>query len=171
MPILPNEMGRPSGRLPPIDLKRWYPDPDADLTVQIMVTRIPIVADLRDLHWKLFWVVKTEEKGGVKHVYRRLLEVVQEIGYNYLTNWGAITQVETHNSHRNKPRKAVTTMSLSQRQELERIAAGVRVEEPNGEWNCQDWIITVLKKAEQAGLVTNNEWTAAVAWARKGGEE
>ncbi|KAK0500805.1 hypothetical protein EDD18DRAFT_1348222 [Armillaria luteobubalina] len=169
--ILPNEMGRPFGRLPPIDLSYWSPDPDAEVPVHIMVTRISGFTDLRDLHWKLVWVVNVTEDDGDVQIYHRRLEVVQEIGCNHLTNWGAVTQVETASSKRFNPRNVVATMTLAQRKELERLAAGVRVEEPNGVWNCQDWIVTVLQQAEQAGLVTRNEWMSAVAWARNGGGE
>ncbi|KAG7451991.1 uncharacterized protein BT62DRAFT_959948 [Guyanagaster necrorhizus] len=164
-------MGRPSGRLPPIDLHYWNPDPDTEVPIHIMVTRISGFTDLRDLHWKLVWAVKTVEKDKDVQIFHRRLEVVQEIGFNHLTNWGAVTQVETTSSKRFNPRKVITTMNLAQRKELEKIAARVRVEEPDGVWNCQDWIVTVLQQAEQAGLITKNEWTAAVTWAKNGGEE
>ncbi|KAK0209101.1 hypothetical protein DFS33DRAFT_1380582 [Desarmillaria ectypa] len=169
--VLPNEMGRPFGRLPPIDLNYWNPDPDTKVPVHIMVTRMSGFTDPRDLHWKLVWAVKIVEKDGDIQIFHRRLEVVQEVGYDHLTNWGAVTQVETVSSKRFNPRKVVATMSLAQRKELEKLASQVRIEEPNGVWNCQDWIVTVLQKAEQAGLVTKNEWTAAVTWAMNGGEE
>lgn len=36
---------------------------------------------------------------------------------------------------------------------LEEIARGVEVMEPDGEWNCQDWVREVLRRGVERGVL------------------
>lgn len=61
----------------------------------------------------------------------------------------------------------VTTLSLSERKELEKIAENTGVYAPNGSWNCQDWVCTVLEAAVRHGLLSNKDAEEAVGAARR----
>ena len=44
-------------------------------------------------------------------------------------------------------------MTRAQRTELDAIGNATPVRKPDGTWNCQDWVITVLGSVETAGLI------------------
>ncbi|KAF8878644.1 hypothetical protein CPB85DRAFT_1342533, partial [Mucidula mucida] len=52
-------------------------------------------------------------------------------------------------------------MSLRTRQELEAVAAVEPVRVPDGQWNCQDWLISVLERAEALEILTHEQWWPA----------
>lgn len=54
------------------------------------------------------------------------------------------------------------TLTLAQRRALERLAAAERVREPDGRWNCQDWVRSVLGRAVRAGLLEEGVVRGAV---------
>jgi hypothetical protein len=58
-------------------------------------------------------------------------------------------------------------MNLGQRKALEEIASTTEVYEPNGLWNCQDWVAEVLRKAAEKGLVNAQQVDKVLAAARK----
>jgi len=58
-------------------------------------------------------------------------------------------------------------MSLGQRKALEKIALSTEVYEPNGAWNCQDWVIEVLRKAVEAGLLEAQQVNKALVVAQQ----
>ncbi|KDQ10956.1 hypothetical protein BOTBODRAFT_468965 [Botryobasidium botryosum FD-172 SS1] len=157
MSLYLDNFGRPSGVLPPIDISWIHPDnEDVVKEVDLMVgSGIP--GPPRHYHWKLSWLVATTEDGLV----HRRIEIVREIERDHLTNWGPYTKIGpviSANTHLH----TIGALNLSQRRELERIAEQEPVRVPNGEWNCQDWIISVLQKAVQAGLFTRAECQSAI---------
>ncbi|KAL1732455.1 hypothetical protein EV714DRAFT_282565 [Schizophyllum commune] len=90
-------------------------------------------------HWWLEWPVGTCENHHTTRVNDavRRLQVVQERCHEHLTNWGGITVISTDDLRR----------------ALERIAVAEPVMVPDGEWNCQNWAVSVLQKAVDAGLL------------------
>ncbi|KAL1689174.1 hypothetical protein GGG16DRAFT_58319 [Schizophyllum commune] len=119
-------------------------------------------------HWWLEWPVGT---CGNHHTTRvndagavRRLQVVQERCHEHLTSWGGITVISTDDLRSIEPGCAIFVgdMDLVQRQALERIAVAEPVMVPDGEWNCQNWAVSVLHKAVNAGLLDLATVEAAV---------
>ncbi|KAI5900464.1 uncharacterized protein SCHCODRAFT_02037516 [Schizophyllum commune H4-8] len=140
----------------PIDLGTLrvpqYSDHDVVSPLHLRVLR----NDLAN-HWWLEWPVGTCESHHVSRVNDpvRRLQVVQERCHEHLTNWGGITVISTDDLQSVGPGCAILLgiMDLVQRQALERIAVTEPVLVPNGEWNCQNWTISVLQKAVDAGFL------------------
>jgi hypothetical protein len=146
------------GRLPtmfrPVDLDYFVKDVDTDLPVQLLVYIPPKLYTLqpdlapRDRHWSISWLVPHKTIRA-----HRVLHIVVERGHYHYTNWGPMTiswDVDVH--VRQLPLK---TMSLIERRQLEDIASNTQVLVPNGEWNCQNWVETVLREAVKDGPLTN----------------
>jgi hypothetical protein len=160
---LPN-MGRPTGKTPPAQVDHLYKERDEDLTVILHVTRSNIHPyNPRDNHWILAWELGTYGKFPI----HRRISIIRETGAEHLTNWGALTKSNSTTCLGQAVEIPMKKMSLSQRKKLEDIGNRTDVVKPNGKWNCQDWIVTVLKCAEAQGLVTRDEWTTAVDLAIK----
>jgi len=68
---------------------------------------------------------------------------VREVGFDYYTNWALKQGFFDPTSLKAFP---IATMNLKERKVLEDIASTTEVFEPNGIWNCQDWVIEVLRK-------------------------
>lgn len=99
------------------------------------------------------------------HTVQRQVQIVQESGLDHLTNWGPITSATDKETEKNAVAVDITTMTLAQRQTLEHIANTTRVRVPNGDFNGQDWIISVLQEAVAQGLVEQAELERAVTTA------
>ncbi|KAJ6618171.1 hypothetical protein B0H10DRAFT_1795970, partial [Mycena sp. CBHHK59/15] len=145
--------------LGPVDVKHLFRDPDSPLIMELLINRQH--KDLRGQHWALSWTVGDLPP---KHKVQRILHVVTEVGYKHYTNWGPVTRTFDPMDMDNVP---VATLTLTQRQALEAIAAQTPVYVPNGEWNCQDWIIEVLRQAVEECLVSAAERDAALAVAQQ----
>ncbi|KAL1676035.1 hypothetical protein EV122DRAFT_217156 [Schizophyllum commune] len=108
-------------------------------------------------HWWLEWPVGTLEDHHVTRVNDavRRLQVVQERCHEHLTNWGGITVISTDDLRSVEPGRAIFVgdMDLVQRRALERIAVAEPVMVPDGEWNCQNWAVSVLQKSVDARLL------------------
>src|SRR5258707_10579534 len=128
----------------PQGIDHLYPDPNDSLPIRLIVVSSPS-SDPTDNHWMVVWTVSDDEE-----IIVRRLQIVREIGYDHLTNWGAITV--TAGDIRNSPRFALGELLLSQRKKLEGIAQGTPVMMPNGEWNCQHWIADLLDRAVERNL-------------------
>ena len=111
--------------------------------------------------------MQTVAKEGVVH---RLVEIVREIESDHLTNWGPYTKFSLPNETLDCVLHPIGTLNLFQRRRLEEIGAQEPVRVPDGTWNCQDWVISVLRKAEQAGLFGREQWQSAVCAAGWTGE-
>lgn len=147
----------------PVDLDHVYHDPDTDLPILLIATRaVPLTGpaatklEPRNTHWKLAWAVGTNSLGLE---VQRQVHIIHDLGVDHLTNWGAITKI----SEGHTKAVEVATKSLDVRRRLEGIALNTPVRRPDGMWNCQDWIITVLEASEKDGLFTHQEWSSAIA--------
>lgn len=152
--VLMPDMGRPQGRLPPVDVDFIYPDPPTSLDVKLLVFNNH--DDPRGRHWAVVWEV--EDKADGKHHVLRHLEIVQEIGFNHLTNWGPISKTLNVAA----PPVPIAFLHLAQltledRRKLEAIARETGVYVPNGNWNGQDWIEMVLRQAVTQGLFAEED--------------
>ena len=144
---LPNN-GIESTMIEPPSIDHLYPDPD--VTVPVLLSIFPACSgDPRDNHWMLRWKVSDGKELIIRH-----LQIVRETGYNHLTNWGPLT-VTADDSTKSSPYLSLGELTLSQRRVLEGIARETPVMMPNGEWNCQNWVIDVLKEAVKQNLLDN----------------
>jgi len=155
---LPN-MGRPPGKQPPIQVDHLYKERDEDLMVILHVIRSNIHPyNPRDNHWILAWELGTY---GTFPIHRKM-SIIREAGADHLTNWGTLTKSTSTSSVGQVVEIPLKKMALSQRKKLEDIGNRTQIVKPDGKWNCQDWIVTVLEAAEAQGLVSRDEWTKAV---------
>ncbi|KAJ7136868.1 hypothetical protein C8R44DRAFT_608325 [Mycena epipterygia] len=151
-------MGRPDGRIGPVGIEHLYRDPDSPLTVELLINRS--YPELRGQHWALSWTVGYLSP---THKVQRVLHIVREIGCDHYTNWGPLTRSFDPLDLVSVP---VAQLTLEQRRALERIAAETRVCVPNGEWNCQDWVMEVLARAVETDLLSAGERDAALSVAQ-----
>ncbi|KAJ6586520.1 hypothetical protein DFH09DRAFT_1308537 [Mycena vulgaris] len=148
-------MGRPlDGRLGPVGIEHLHKDPDLPLAVELLINRT--YPDLRGQHWTISWTVGNLPP---RHKVQRVLHIVREIGCDHYTNWGPLTRSFNPLEYASVP---IAELTLAQRRTLEGIAARTEVCVPNGEWNCQDWVIEVLECAVQADLLSAEERNAAL---------
>jgi len=156
-------MGQPDGVRKPASLDHLFSDPPTDLEVSIVVTQgdgpgIISSADT-DLgskanHWTLSWTVGFTPGRDRVPVCRRV-HIVREVGQGHLTNWGPLTQTV-------QPSPSLTYISIAMlsrdaRNALETIAEKTQVYAPDGVWNCQDWLESVLEEAVETGLFGREE--------------
>ena len=131
----------------PPSIDHLYPDPDETLSVHLAV--VPACSGgPTDNHWMLMWTVSD---GDHDPIVRRL-QIVREIGFDHLTNWGPLTVTSDELTNPSK-KYSVGELTLSQRKDLERIALDTPVMMPNGEWNCQNWTTDVIKEAMKQKLL------------------
>lgn len=121
------------------------------------------------VHWVILWHLG--DKFNVPCY--RLLQIITERYFStdasgresfkaVYTNWGPHTKSVTDAEMQYAFRVPLARLSLHERRALEEIARAETVEEPNGEWNCQSWVRSVLKKAVDAGLLNENSVTTAL---------
>lgn len=121
------------------------------------------------VHWVILWYLG--DKFNVPCY--RLLQIITERYFTtdasgqesfkpVYTNWGPHTKSVTNAEMQYAFRVPLARLSLHERRTLEEIARAETVEEPNGEWNCQSWIRSVLTKAVDAGLLRENSVTTAL---------
>ncbi|KAG6843119.1 hypothetical protein H0H87_007675 [Tephrocybe sp. NHM501043] len=157
----------------PVDVDHLYRDPDTDLPVHLIATRLPASHNPRDTHWRLAWSVGTNTLGHPVERQIHLVPSYSSPSYSsstsippgpFLTNWGALTRSNTGAADRERHSKSVTltVMSLAERRRLEAIAAATPVRKPDGAWNSQDWLVTVIEACVQHGLVTRQQFSAAI---------
>lgn len=168
--FLPN-FGRPSGRESPVSVfDSQYPEIDELQDVELVVQR-PSEGQAQgmsshDLHWLIQWLrakVKVEDTPDAKtQLLWRRIQVVHEAGVDHLTNWGAISTYGEGGVVDGSEHIVIKAMSKSQRIELEAIANATQVRVPDGHWNCQDWVKTVLETAVEWGLLSTEEYEHAV---------
>jgi hypothetical protein len=159
--IVKPDMGKPPGRESPVGVEHIYRDPDIDLPVDLLVD--PNHPDARGRHWSISWQVG-KSTGSDDINVQRVLHIVREVGFDYYTNWGPRTRCFNPTTFVTVP---IATMSLGQRKALEMIALSTEVYEPNGAWNCQDWVIEVLRKAVEARLLEAQQVNKALAVAQQ----
>lgn len=151
--MLPNN-GIESTMIEPPSIDHLYPDLDVTLPVMLIVNRA-CSGEPTDNHWMLTWTLSDgdgDDDDDVRVIRR--LQIVKEIGYNHLTNWGPLTNT-ADNITKSSPQFSLGELTLSQRKVLEGIAREAPVMMPNGEWNCQNWTTDVIKEAVKQNLLDN----------------
>ncbi|KII89923.1 hypothetical protein PLICRDRAFT_107529 [Plicaturopsis crispa FD-325 SS-3] len=142
--------------LKPVDMEWAAPDGDTPKVVRLLVYTRTIQGlpptPHRERHWGVTWHIEPTRNAPVLH---RIIHLVQEPGRDHFTNWGPITNVpgsETYTLNRVVP---IATLTLPQRQQLERLSREATVYKANGDWNCQDWIVDILRSAVDHGLISH----------------
>ncbi|KAJ6578186.1 hypothetical protein B0H19DRAFT_1062721 [Mycena capillaripes] len=152
-------MGRPlDGRMGPVGIEHLYRDPDSSLPVELLINRT--YPERRGQHWAISWIVGTLPP---RHKVQRILHIVTEIGRNHYTNWGPVTRTFDPLELAAVP---IAELTHVQRVALEKIAAQTDVYIPNGQWNCQDWVVDVLAHAVEDGLISAAARDEALSAAR-----
>ncbi|KAH6916900.1 hypothetical protein BKA70DRAFT_1250903 [Coprinopsis sp. MPI-PUGE-AT-0042] len=168
--FLPN-FGRPKGWESPVSVfDDQYPEldklQDVDLIVQRPSEDQAQGLSSHDLHWLIQWLrakVKVEDTPDAQtQLLWRRIQLVHEAGVDHLTNWGAISTYGEGGIVDGSERILIKAMSKSERIELEAIANATQVCVPDGHWNCQDWLKTVLMSAVDRGLLSTEEYERAV---------
>jgi len=126
--------------------------------VELFVNRA--YPEQRGQHWAISWTVGDLPP---RHKVQRILHIVTEIGCNHYTNWGPVTRTYDPLELAAIP---IAQLTPAQRVALEGIAVRTEVCVPNGEWNCQDWVIEVLARAVEDDLLSAAEKDAALNVAR-----
>ncbi|KAI0707549.1 hypothetical protein C8T65DRAFT_650860 [Cerioporus squamosus] len=54
-------------------------------------------------------------------------------------------------------------MNSATRRSIEALAWEVGVAKPNGQWNCQHWILALLGKLYENRIITQGPWSKVVA--------
>jgi hypothetical protein len=164
--ILPN-FGRPSGHFSPVSLDHIFKDTDEPKDVLLQVTLAP-TGIARHNHWTICWVVGWSDGYAIQ----RRVHIVQELQVPHLTNWGPLTKsASADTASTSRAIVLVPRMSLEDRKRLEKIGSDMPVLAPNGEWNCQDWVILVLVEAESQGLISRELWKRVIEEAQAGFDE
>ncbi|OSD02660.1 hypothetical protein PYCCODRAFT_1435312 [Trametes coccinea BRFM310] len=150
---------------PPIDLHWRFGDPDISLPVYILVSP-PVDStkfDPHGLHWSLSWEVK-------KDVWRHV-NIITHMQPNQpppnprYVYFGALTKSIASDTPMER-RILIGKMTLAMRREIEALAWTVPVMWPNGQWNCQDWLLDLLARMREKGLITLSQLDDAVKAAR-----
>jgi hypothetical protein len=74
-----------------------------------------------------------------------------------LINWGPRTAESSVQPQSGLSVFKIGTLTLQQRRTLEAIAWNIGVTDPDGEFNCQNWVAAVLNAAVLRGLFTAAE--------------
>lgn len=165
--------GRFPGMYPPINM---FPDRlDRSLEVQLGTIdyypsstqrSAPIARD--GVHWMIRW--QLQDYAGYAHF--RMVHVLTErvsvpgprpVYKEIYTNWGPMTKSQDAGTIARSLFVPLGTLGLSQRKTLERIAETEPVREPDGLWNCQDWLKSVLWRAVSEGLFEKEKVEEALA--------
>ncbi|KAG9219234.1 hypothetical protein CCMSSC00406_0001644 [Pleurotus cornucopiae] len=163
---LPN-FGRPEGVLGPVGLWSYVDRDGRILDLNLNVVRCRALRTYhpspRDQHWSLSWHLGTTEDGDPVH---RRIHITREPGADHLTNWGpitvtvdSVTVAETHVI-------PLGRTDFKQRVVIEEIASRTPVCKPDGEWNCQNWLETVLDEMVEKGVLPGDVVQAALQQAR-----
>ena len=152
--LMPN-MGRdPRVREPP-GVDHIFRDEDSPRSVGLIVwdmenSSIPP----NSRHWAITWQVGVASTGDRVH---RRLAITRERGpdgqLDHLTNWGPKTHMMSMQSESDTTFIPIATLTYTQRRWLEGVAAEEPVLKPNGWWNCQHWVVSVLVKCIRAGVL------------------
>ncbi|OSD02629.1 hypothetical protein PYCCODRAFT_328939 [Trametes coccinea BRFM310] len=159
--IMP-EQGRAGLSLPsPINMDWQYPDRDVDAPVYLLVYAPTDPSHTRrDLHWSVAWPTSSTSALDApadvlawRHVQVETYDVKTDPApqprYVY---WGACTKSADENAA-GAEKLLLGTFSREQRRKVEELAWETSVMHPNGDWNCQNWILGLFDKLDAAGLV------------------
>ncbi|KAF8902305.1 hypothetical protein CPB85DRAFT_101432 [Mucidula mucida] len=153
-----DNFGQDDGMHRPIDMSHICPDPDTPLNVMLHSFGGD-TADPTNNHWQIAWLVSASPD---RFVFRRL-EIVREINVNHLTNWGPYTKFIGITSMAAASSAVLEQYTLAERRIWEEIAERMPVRVPDGVWNCQNWVMSVLQAAEGRGLLASQAINDALA--------
>ncbi|KAI0707568.1 hypothetical protein C8T65DRAFT_808940 [Cerioporus squamosus] len=152
---------------PPISNGHLARDTNVDREVVVMVfPPIPgLIRTPRDAHWSLSWRV---DAGGWKHLHVVTLDTSYDprLRKRYVY-WGPETKT-VGEAKRGAQHVSLGYMSPAVRRRIEALAWTVGVAKPNGDWNCQNWIIDLLCKICQDRIIDQAKWSEVVARAPHG---
>ncbi|KAL7283972.1 hypothetical protein ACG7TL_001244 [Trametes sanguinea] len=160
------EQGRANSTgLPPIDMSWCFPDPDTSLTVYVLVSAPIDVTkfDPRDLHWSLSWEVQPNVWRHINVLYHERSD--QPAPNPRLVFWGPLTKMGDI-AISGERRVPVAVMTREMRKRIEELAWTVPVIYPNGQWNCQNWLVDLLGRMQDCGLITDEILNKAIDGAR-----
>jgi hypothetical protein len=145
-----------------------YPDAQGkSLSVMLVVWKTEHVLP-QNRHWAIAWQVGAASNKDPVH---RMLAIVRERGptgpLGYLTNWGPKTRIAGVRTKEDAVFYSLAMLTYAQRQALEKISAEEVVHEPDGQWSCQTWVVSVLHQGAKAGLFQWNVVKAAIEEAMK----
>ncbi|CAL1713572.1 unnamed protein product [Somion occarium] len=131
---VPN-MGQCDFMIPPCDISFLYPDKEpGDVTVSLWVNVPTSTQAFRHLH-----ITRERDKKGIP--------------CDHLTNWGPMTKAVTPDDLTRSRLIPLGDIPLAGRQRLEEIASATPIRVPDGAWNNQDWVLTVLETALDEGVL------------------
>ncbi|TFK66422.1 hypothetical protein BDN72DRAFT_880289 [Pluteus cervinus] len=144
---------RVGGDIRPQDCFGHYRDTDHDKDLYFLIEYYTDdTPSPRDRHWSLRWQVWNPSNGARA---LRCLEVVSSISKDFLVNWGPYSST-LHVAETGARRlwlKLPSKYSLGERRKWEQIAWNVGAIQPNGDWNCQNWLAAVFAVAVTWGLL------------------
>ncbi|KAI0360324.1 hypothetical protein OH77DRAFT_1418213 [Trametes cingulata] len=129
-------------------------DEDAEVFLAVYKPSLPTLTP-RDLHWSLAWQIKGTAAWRQIHVLQEKMIDGPPPQPRYVY-WGALTKSAG-------PTDSVATkhslgiFSLADRQKIEDLAWKTPVMIPDGTWNCQDWLLDLLRRVTAAGLVSQEK--------------
>ena len=141
----------------PIDNSHLASDPDKVLNVYLNVYPLRIYPNkpapmAREGHWAISWDVAERTLGGGGTHLRRI-ELLQKHPDTRLSYWGARTSDNNGKTTSDAGQPLLGKMTLKQRQDLKELSFKVNVYEPDGTWNCQDWIKDPIVAATAKGTM------------------
>jgi len=158
------KMGRdPRVREPP-GVDHLYRDEDSPRSVVLVVWDMENSSlPPRSRHWAIAWQVGVASTGDQVH---RQLAIMRERGpyglLEHLTNWGPKTRITSMQATSGATFNPIAILTYAQRQWLEGVAAAEPVLKPNGWWNCQNWVVSILVQGILNGVLDKQAVEAAV---------
>jgi len=122
--------------------------------IYLVVDKVPPSLSARDRHWAIRWTVYSRSTPSYQSVRTIELRNDETPGGNvgYYINYGPYTSADRVKTPSGVLLFELGRLSLEQRRMLEAIAWNVGVVEPNGDFNCQNWLAAVLLVAVTRGL-------------------
>ncbi|TFK81525.1 hypothetical protein K466DRAFT_501976 [Polyporus arcularius HHB13444] len=158
------EQGRHGLRiLPPLDINKLAQE-TGDLEEVFLLVYGPGATPTRpkDLRWSLAWRVSN---GGWKHIHVTAENTLYDpqMPWRYVY-WGP--QNKTAELDNCKARRmSLGVMDVATRRRIKALAWEVGVAKPNRQWTGQHWIIALLHKLYENKVLTQAQWSKAIAQA------
>ncbi len=158
---LPEQGRRGLTILPPLNNDHLARDNEVDQEVVLFVygpgggTTSP-----RDLRWSLAWQVSN---GGWKHIHVTAENTPYDrhLPWRYVY-WGPQTKTAGLATYQAR-KTSLGVMNSATRKRIEAIAWEVGVAKPDGQWNCQHWILALLGKLYENRVINQAQWSKAIA--------
>ncbi|CAL1713573.1 unnamed protein product [Somion occarium] len=153
-------MGQCDFMIPPCDISFLYPDKEpGDVTVSLWVKYVDEPVEPTARHWAIVWDVPHSPHSvptstqAFRHLHITRERDKKGIPCDHLTNWGPMTKAVTPDDLTRSRLIPLGDIPLAGRQRLEEIASATPIRVPDGAWNNQDWVLTVLETALDEGVL------------------